>query len=49
AELRGIASGIADDGALEVTRDDGRQVRVVAGDVTLAGQLPPPSKEDSIS
>jgi len=49
AELRGIAGGIADDGALEVTRDDGRQVRVVAGDVTLAGQRPPPSKEESIS
>jgi len=49
AELHGIASGIGDDGALEVTRDDGRRVRVVAGDVTLAGQFAPSSKEDPLS
>lgn len=33
--LVGIARGIADDGALQVEREDGEQVRVIAGDVTL--------------
>jgi len=49
AELHGVASGIRDDGALEVTRDDGRRVHVVAGDVTLARQFSPPGKEEPLS
>jgi BirA family biotin operon repressor/biotin-[acetyl-CoA-carboxylase] ligase len=32
----GVAAGIDADGALRVRRDDGQEVRVVAGDVTLA-------------
>jgi BirA family biotin operon repressor/biotin-[acetyl-CoA-carboxylase] ligase len=35
SRLAGIARGIADDGALEVERADGRIERVLAGDVTL--------------
>jgi BirA family biotin operon repressor/biotin-[acetyl-CoA-carboxylase] ligase len=34
-ELSGVALGIDSDGALRVGRDDGREMRVVAGDVTL--------------
>jgi BirA family biotin operon repressor/biotin-[acetyl-CoA-carboxylase] ligase len=49
AELHGVASGIRDDGALEVTRDDGHRVHVVAGDVTLARQFSPPGKEEPLS
>jgi len=37
-EIAGVALGIAHDGALEVEREDGRVVRVLAGDVTLARQ-----------
>ncbi len=33
---RGVAEGVASDGALLLERDDGARVRVVAGDVTLA-------------
>jgi len=36
SEIVGVALGIAADGALRVGRDDGREVRVVAGDVTIA-------------
>jgi BirA family biotin operon repressor/biotin-[acetyl-CoA-carboxylase] ligase len=36
SELAGVALGIDADGALRVRRDDGREQRVVAGDVTLA-------------
>ena len=36
SEIAGIALGIDADGALRVGRDDGREVRVVAGDVTIA-------------
>jgi BirA family biotin operon repressor/biotin-[acetyl-CoA-carboxylase] ligase len=36
SRLAGTARGIADDGALEVERADGRIERVLAGDVTLA-------------
>jgi BirA family biotin operon repressor/biotin-[acetyl-CoA-carboxylase] ligase len=46
AEIHGIAEGIGNDGALEITRDDGRRVRVVAGDVTLSRPAPQTSKED---
>jgi len=38
--ITGRAHGIAEDGALEVERDDGEIVRVIAGDVTLASSLP---------
>jgi BirA family biotin operon repressor/biotin-[acetyl-CoA-carboxylase] ligase len=38
--LAGVARGIADDGALNVERSDGRIERVVAGDVTLEPTLP---------
>ena len=33
--LHGLARGIGEDGALELTKDDGQTVRVIAGDVTL--------------
>jgi biotin-(acetyl-CoA carboxylase) ligase len=33
---RGVAEGVANDGALLLQRDDGARVRIVAGDVTLA-------------
>jgi len=36
SEIAGIALGIDADGALRVARDDGREVRIVAGDVTIA-------------
>ena len=36
SQIAGVALGIDDDGALRVRRDDGAEVRVVAGDVTLA-------------
>lgn len=36
AEIGGVALGIDRDGALRVKRDDGEEVRVLAGDVTLA-------------
>ncbi len=36
SDIAGIALGIDADGALRVRRDDGREVRVVAGDVTIA-------------
>lgn len=43
-ELRkGIARGLAEDGALEMETIDGRIERVVAGDVTLSPQTPPAS------
>jgi BirA family biotin operon repressor/biotin-[acetyl-CoA-carboxylase] ligase len=35
-DFAGIAVGIDGDGALRVRRDDGQEVRVIAGDVTLA-------------
>jgi BirA family biotin operon repressor/biotin-[acetyl-CoA-carboxylase] ligase len=35
-EVAGVAAGIDSDGALRVTRDGGDEVRVLAGDVTLA-------------
>jgi len=35
-EIRGVARGIDSDGALLITRDDGSEERVVAGDVTVA-------------
>jgi|GEM_PF-104173 len=35
----GVADGVAADGALVVRRDDGSQVRVHAGDVSLSGSL----------
>jgi len=41
-ELRGVVCGIDADGALEVEREDGARQRVVAGDVTLAKEEPPP-------
>lgn len=41
SEIRGTARGIAADGALEVETDEGRAVRVVAGDVTLAKEKRP--------
>jgi len=36
ARQRGVAEGVASDGALLLRRDDGTLLRVVAGDVTLA-------------
>jgi BirA family biotin operon repressor/biotin-[acetyl-CoA-carboxylase] ligase len=36
ARQRGVAEGVAGDGALLLRRDDGELVRVLAGDVTLA-------------
>jgi len=36
SQIAGVALGIDDDGALRVRCDDGAEVRVVAGDVTLA-------------
>jgi BirA family biotin operon repressor/biotin-[acetyl-CoA-carboxylase] ligase len=39
-ETTGVARGISADGALELERPDGRVVRVIAGDVTLAKEHP---------
>ena len=39
-DFAGIAVGIDGDGALRVRRDDGQEVRVIAGDVTLAKENP---------
>jgi len=36
SELAGTVVGIDADGALRVRRDDGEELRVVAGDVTIA-------------
>jgi BirA family biotin operon repressor/biotin-[acetyl-CoA-carboxylase] ligase len=40
SEIAGIALGIDAQGALRVARDDGREVRIVAGDVTIAKEHP---------
>jgi BirA family biotin operon repressor/biotin-[acetyl-CoA-carboxylase] ligase len=39
-EIDGVALGIASNGALMVRRDDGSEVQVIAGDVTLAREKP---------
>jgi biotin-(acetyl-CoA carboxylase) ligase len=41
ASFAGVALGIDADGALLVRRDDGATARVIAGDVTLAGEASP--------
>jgi biotin-(acetyl-CoA carboxylase) ligase len=35
-EILGVALGIDSDGALRVKQDDGAELRVIAGDVTIA-------------
>jgi BirA family biotin operon repressor/biotin-[acetyl-CoA-carboxylase] ligase len=40
SQLAGVALGIDAEGTLRVRRDDGREVRVVAGDVTIAKEGP---------
>ena len=40
SEIAGEALGIDADGALRVRRDDGRELRVVAGDVTIGKDIP---------
>jgi BirA family biotin operon repressor/biotin-[acetyl-CoA-carboxylase] ligase len=39
-EIEGVALGVAPNGALTVRRDDGSEVQVIAGDVTLAKEKP---------
>jgi BirA family biotin operon repressor/biotin-[acetyl-CoA-carboxylase] ligase len=43
--LRGVAHGIAPDGALELERPDGSLTRVIAGDVSLSPRTSPGSEE----
>jgi biotin-(acetyl-CoA carboxylase) ligase len=40
SETAGRVVGIESDGALRIERDDGQEVRVIAGDVTLAKENP---------
>jgi len=45
-DLRGVAEGVADDGALRLRRPDGRIDDVVAGDASVAGIGPVPGETE---
>jgi BirA family biotin operon repressor/biotin-[acetyl-CoA-carboxylase] ligase len=45
--LAGVATGVAENGALEVETPDGSTIRVLAGDVTLSGRTREPQENPS--